>query len=255
MRTAVRTFSLLLVCFVLACSDDPVSQHALPTTPGHPDAIALNREADEAALWLSGELTSPGALYTTIASDLAAIRAQYSTAVPAVAVEFTAWWLPSELIVYVNDDLKQKILTHQATPLDEMNSAMGAAEVDSRRLAVGKNYVFIYFVGRKHPQRLAEQYMSVAGVTGAYPDGWIGDRPNVYPWYIPDGMSYLVRDAFDDCPAGCIENIFHYFKRVNGQTEYVGSYHLAAQPEPAWWAEAKVPFYVYLGGQDPRTFH
>ena len=133
--------------------------------------------------------------------------------------------------------------------------AMGAAEVDSRRLAVGKNYVFIYFVGRKHPQRLAEQYMSVAGVTGAYPDGWIGDRPNVYPWYIPDGMSYLVRDAFDDCPAGCIENIFHYFKRVNGQTEYVGSYHLAAQPEPAWWAEAKVPFYVYLGGQDPRTFH
>lgn len=255
MRTAVRILPLLFACFALACSDDPVTPHAPPTTPGHPDAIALNREADEAALWLSGELTSPGPLYATIVSDLAAIRAQYSASVPAVAIQFMAWWAPSELIVYVNDDLKQKILTHQQSPFDDMNSAMGAVEVDSRRLAVGKSYVIIYFVGRKHPQRLGEQYMTVPGVTGAYPDTWIGDSPNVYPWYIAGGMSYLVRDAFDDCPAGCIENIFHYFKRVNGQTQFVGSYHLGSQPEPAWWAEAKVSFYVFLQGQDPRAFH
>lgn len=255
MRTAVWVLPVLL-SLAVACSDDSVSTKAPPTDTGHSDALALNREADEAALWLSGELTSPTALYSTIVSDLAAIRAQYSASVPAVSIQFVAWWLPSKLIVYVNDDLRQKILTHQPSPLDDMNSAMGAIEVDSRSLGVpGHHDVTILFVGRKHPQRLGDQYMTVPGVTGAYEDSWLGDSPNTYPWYIPGGMSYLVRDARGDCPAGCEDNIFHYFKRVNGQAQYVGSYHLGVDAEPAWWAEAKVPFFVFLQGQDPRAFH
>lgn len=248
MRTALRILSLL-ACFALACDDDPVADHP----PGsQPDVVAEDREADEAALWLSRELTSPAELYQTIHNDLLVIRGAYAESVPKVSVKFRSLWVPSMIILSVDDGLKQKILDGEPTSLDYLNGAMQAIEVDTSRLETpGLGWLTIRFAGRKHSQRLAEMYTTVPGVIWADPNHWAGDGPQVYPWRIPDGISYLFRDAFGDCPAGCIYSIFYYFRRVNGHTEFVGRYEQYVDAEPAWWAEAKIAYTTHRQGLEP----
>jgi len=249
MRTAVRILSLL-ACFALACDDDPVADRPADSQP---DVVAEDREADEAALWLSRELTSPPELYQTIHNDLVVIRGAYAGSVPKVSVKFRPLWVPSMIILSVDDDLKQQLLAGQPTSLDYLNGVMQAIEVDTSKLEMpGLGFLVISFAGRKHSQRLAELYRTVPGVTAADPNGWYGDGPQLYPWRSPEGgMSYLFRDAFGDCPAGCIYSIFYYFRRVNGQTEYVGSYDRRVDAEPSWWAEAKIAYTTHRQGLEP----
>jgi len=240
---------VLAVMFAVACSDDPVSNHTNTdqTTPALAD-----QEADEAALWLSGEMTSPPALYGTIQSDLAAIRADYAVSVPNVSIKFRPRWMSSMLIVGVDDDLRKKILAHEPNALQEMNRTMGATEMEwTIRDRPDFPFVSIRFEGRKHPRRLADVYRTVEGVTSAGPNGVVGDGSSVYPWRVPGGMSFLFRAGFGDCPAGCIYSIFCYFRRANGRTEYLGSYDTRFDPEPAWWTEAKTAYEVHTSGPDP----
>lgn len=241
---------VLAVMFALACSDDPVSNHT--NTDQSAPALA-DQEADEAALWLSGEMTSPPALYQAIHDDLAAIRADYAVSVPNVSVKFRPKWVSSMVIVGVDEDLHQKILAHEPTALDAMNRTMGATAMEwvVPNHAQDFPFVSIRFEGRKHPRRLADIYRTVKGVTSASPNGYVGDGSSVYPWRVSGGMSYLFRKGFDDCPAGCLYSIFGYFRRANGRTEYMGSYDTRFDPEPAWWTEAETAYNVHRYGPDP----
>jgi hypothetical protein len=235
--------------FAVACSDDPVSNHS--NNVQHAPTL-VDQEADEAALWLSGEMTSPPALYSTIQSDLAAIRADYAASVPNVSIKFRPKWESSKLIVGVDEDLNQKLLAHEPNALEAMNRTMSATEMERSFIFHPEfPFVSIHFEGRKHPWRLAEVYRSVEGVTSASPDRYVGDGPSVYPWPVSGGMSYLFRNGFGDCLAGCMYSDFYYFRRANGRTEYVGSYKLGVDPEPVWWTEAKTAYDVYDSGPDP----
>ncbi|HXS09328.1 MAG TPA: hypothetical protein VN852_05030, partial [Candidatus Krumholzibacteria bacterium] len=91
MRNAAWIY-VLAVMFAVACDDDPVSNHT--NNIQHAPAL-VDQEADEASLWLSGEITSPLALYGTIQSDLAAIRADYAVSVPNVSTKFRPRWVSS----------------------------------------------------------------------------------------------------------------------------------------------------------------
>jgi len=239
---------VLAVMFAVACDDDPVSNK---NSTGQLTPVD-QEEADEAALWLSGEMTSPPALYRTIQSDLAAIRADYAASVPNVSVKFSPKWESSMLLVGVDEDLNQKLLAHEPNALEAMNRTMSATEMERSFIFHPEfPFVSIRFEGRKHPQRLAEVYRTVEGVTAAGPNGFAGDGSSVYPWPVSGGMSYLFRSGFGDCPAGCMYSIFSYFRRANGRTEYMGSYDTRFDPEPAWWTEAKTAFEVYRYGPDP----
>jgi hypothetical protein len=70
------------------------------------------------------------------------------------------------------------------------------------------------------------------------PNGYGGDWSNVYPCVDPDQRTYLFKEGSGDCPAGCITNEFWYFRITDG-IEYVGTFKLREDPEPAWWPEAK----------------
>jgi hypothetical protein len=208
--------------------------------------MALNREADEAALWLSGELTSPPALYESIFDDLSAIRAEYGATKPDVNIEFQPWWTTSRIGVYVTPELRSLVLAHAPNPLDSLNTAYRMASMGNFTLSAGRWRTIILFVGRQHPERLAEIYATAPGVTGAFADSWLGDWSNVYPWKIEGGMSYLFRHGYGDCLAGCEANDFSYFRRTGETVEFVGSFRWGVDPYPAWWNEARAGFCEFM---------
>ena len=241
---------VLLAVLTVSCADDPVVQTPPPEKKDRPDALALDREAEEAALWLSGELTAPQGLYGTIHDDLTAIRTEYADIVPyeyGAPIEFHPWWLSSVLDVYVSDELHDKVVAHEPNPLDSLNTGMHAMSMDPFHppwSSLGWETI-IRFAGRLHPQRLAEFYRTVPGVNLASVDGPLGDYSNVYPQYITDGMAYLFRHGMGDCPAGCEISDFFYFRRVGGVTEFVGSFRTYSDPYPDWWSEASAAYCAF----------
>jgi hypothetical protein len=246
MRT-ITWVCLLVLSIALACSNDRVETPITPPSVDRPDAISLNREAEEAALWLSGELTAPSPLFGTILADLAAIRSAYSPAIPILNhLEFIAWWPVSKIGVVVTAGLRDKVVAGEPNALDSLNTGYHGTGT-SRFSPVPLGWMTeIHFAGRQHPERLAEIYRTVAGVTQAFPDSWIGDYSNVYPWHVEGGMSYLFRLGLGDCPAGCEASDFYYFRRVAGVTEYVGTFRMGVDPYPAWWSEGKAAFCAFM---------
>lgn len=244
---------VLIVLAALACSSCGNSDRASnPPAPAAYNADSLytpraDREAEEAALWLSGEHFAPADLYQTIHDDLAAIRTGYLDSIPSLAVTFTPWWITSQVAVKFTDDARDRFLAREPNDVDSLNVVFHATHLDTFRLKGTSYWTLIDFAGRQHPERLGEAYEAQDDVVWGEPNGWIGDWSNVYPWRKGDGMTYLFRHGSGDCPAGCIDNIFWYFRRANGVTEYVGTFDWWADPEPDWWDEAKVAYYTFRG--------
>ena len=67
----------------------------------------------------------------------------------------------------------------------------------------------------------------------------------------PRSRTKMRCSGFDDCPAGCLYSIFSYFRRVNGRTEYMGSFDTRFDKVPAWWTEAQTAYNVHTYGPDP----
>jgi hypothetical protein len=208
-----------------------------------------NREAEEAALWLSGELYAPDALYKTIKNGLAAIRQTYLDSIPNLTIEFQAWWIPSKIGIHVTEEVRRMILQGLPNPVDSLNRIFGATRMDTFRLNVGV-FTIVYFEGRLHPLRLAEIYKELDGVTKAYRDAWWGDYSNVYPWSVDNKMTYLFRWGYGDCPCGCACSQFWYFRRCDGATEYLGTFGTCPRmEEPDWWDEAKAAYEQFQSGK------
>lgn len=243
----------LLFALTLSCADDPVGQRSTTQALYQANMVELDREAEEAALWLSGELTAPTPLYETILSDLSAIRSEYPSNIPyeyGGPVRFTPWWISSRVGLLVTTELKNKVVAHVPNPLDSLNTVMHGTNSGHFSGPYGSLgwQTMVSFPGRLHPQRLAEIYKTVSGVNNAFVDGPIGDYSNVYPRPIYNGTTYLFRLGLGDCPAGCEVSEFYYFRRVGGVTEFVGSFRTYADPYPAWWPEASAAYCTFEMG-------
>ena len=54
-------------------------------------------------------------------------------------------------------------------------------------------------------------------------------------------MSYVFRNGWGDCPAGCIYNEHWYFTVAGDQPFFVGYYpEYQGGPAPPWWEEARL---------------
>lgn len=246
----MRSRVLILLAAIMAlasCGNDRVAN--TPPPPDQPDTTATpreNREAEEAALWLSGELVAPQDLYETVRDDLAAIRGEYLDSIPDVAVQFEVPWVVSEVIVKLTDDAVQRFLAREPNDVDSLNAVFHATHLDTFRLkTTPPRATLIDFAGLQNPVRLAQYYEAQDDVIWGDTNGYVGDRSNVYPWNHNGTMTYLVRHGEGDCPAGCIYNRFSYFKRHAGVTEYLGTFEYRIDPEPHWWEEAKTAFERY----------
>lgn len=213
-----------------------------------PDTIVISsEEAELAALWLSGELTAPLDLYGAIAADLDSIRTEYADSTLLASVEFFPPWVPSQIVTQLTAEGVKRLRDGDFAEFDSLGVEFGITKVDTASLWQHLRVASLSFSGLKHPARIAQAYAALPEVVFAEPNRFVGDWSNVYPWKITGGMSYLIRYAWGDCPAGCINSIFWYFRVRNGVVEYVGRVQKPDEPDPSWWDEAKVAYYAYRG--------
>ncbi|MDH3215490.1 MAG: hypothetical protein OEN01_04255 [Candidatus Krumholzibacteria bacterium] len=242
----------MAICLGLAgCGDSDSTPIFQPIRSLIPDAPRDNREAEEAALWLSGELFASEESYQTIAGDLAAVRNEFMPTIPRLDVEFNAPWQVGELLLGLTESGVDAIRNGELAALDSLNVEYHLAVMDTSRLDDSTPFLVLEFMGRLHPQRLAEIYGDLDHIRYAEPNGRWGDWSNVYPWVVDGSRTYLFRYAWGDCPAGCISSRFWYFRVVSSGIEYVGTWEFPADPEPAWWSEARVAYHRFRGWPQP----
>lgn len=236
-RLALVFLFIILVLLMFACKGTVKS----PTQPIRSvvwETPRENREAEEAALWLSDSLVAPENLYNAILNDLATIRAKYGEDISEVQITFAPPWVISQIIVGVSDEAKAQIFAGNYHDLDSLNSALRYTGETIRSVGLG-NSILLSFKGRLNPERLAELYKKVKSVVWAEPNWFYGDWSNVYPCGSMDGRGYLFREAWGDCPSGCTENCLFYFKVESSVIEYVGGWCTMVGPEPDWFSEVK----------------
>lgn len=201
-------------------------------------------EAELIALCLSGDLEAPDSLYSLILSNLGAVRSKFGERFEAInRIRFKPPWVESCIIIGFDEGTYQLVKSGEYDAWDELNSEYQVTEIDARILSAA----VLYFKGVLHPRRLSEFYRGLPGVRYVEPNHFIGDFSNVYPRQTLQGMTYLFRNAWGDCPAGCISSEYWYF-RVSGTggVSFVGywAFHLNDKP-PSWWFEAEKNIELY----------
>ena len=224
---------ILSSCLVISCSK-------LASNEGSKLTPKDNAEAELIALCLSGNLVAPDSLYKQVLSHLATIRSTFGNNYECLnRITFVPPWRVGRLIIGLDDTTAQKVANAEYQAWDELNKKYQVTKINTGLLEFIGSTV-LYFKGRLHPCRLAELYADLPGVRHAEPNGRIGDSPNIYPRQTGDGITYLFRDAWGDCPSGCIYSEYWYFVFEEKQPILIGHWAPHEDPqEPDWWNEAK----------------
>ena len=53
-----------------------------------------------------------------------------------------------------------------------------------------------------------------------------------------DDLSYVFREAWGDCPAGCINSEYWYFQKQGGEFDLLGQFNPREGDPPLWWDDA-----------------
>ena len=190
------------------------------------------------ALYLSGELVAPNNLREQVSQDLAAIRSEFGEEFPAVnRISFRLPWRPSSILVDLDDATAEEVANGEYHAWDELNEMYEVTDINQLQITPT---VVLDFEGMLHSGRLAERYADLPGVVQTWPNSIGGDGPTIYPRQTGNATSYLFRDAWGDCPAGCIYSEYWYFVCGGNQAAFIGHWARHANPEvPDWWDEVK----------------
>jgi hypothetical protein len=207
-----------------------------------PDLPGRLLEAKEMALLLGGQIEAPQALTNTILADLEAIRSKYGENIPLVrSVKYYEPWSHS-MVLFLDESALVSYENGNYHEWDALNRQYDAtvsrflSRIDQSII----NRFVVEFNEKYHPRLVAEAYFKLTGVQGISNSGLSGDHPNIYPRQTGDQMTYLFRDAWGDCPSGCIGAHYWYFVCSNKhQPTLIGEYNPTVnQVKPDWWAEA-----------------
>ena len=201
-----------------------------------------SEEARLMALSLSRELQPPQVLARDIETHLAQIRARYGNIDTAInSLSYHPPWVPSRILLGVDAATIQQIKDGSYRAWDALNLKYQHSETK-----IHSSFVALNFDGILHPRSLANLYADLPGVQYAEPDGYVGDSPNIYPRSTPNGLTYLFRYAWGDCPAGCIYSKYWYFAITDTGPQLIGSWDPQDQPaQPTWWPDAKKNIDLY----------
>jgi hypothetical protein len=195
-----------------------------------------DQEAELIALCLANELVAPEELYAQIKGDLAAIRSDFAEEVPMVTqITFRPPWEQSAIIVTFKQSTAAKIAAGEYTAWDELNQKYRLISFD---IMAEFGLANLRFEGLLNPRCLCKRYRDLPGAEQAGPNFYMGDFSNIYARIAGGGITYLFFHGAGDCPGGCTEEDYWYFRFDQGQPELVGE-RLEGQPEPGWWKEAE----------------
>jgi hypothetical protein len=237
---ALRKIPILifLVALIFSCTSE------LPTSNG--DNPELTDEAKLAAIWLSDEPFYPVDLAQTLQTKLAELREEYGDAYPNVNVQFRYPAVPKELLFGFTQQAMQEVVSGDYHEWDELNEQYGVSEVIIRNVELG--LAKLVFEDQVNPYFLGDLYETLPGVIYSEPNGLIGDWSNIYPWLVEGQLAFLVREAWGDCPAGCIYSHFWYFKSTSSGIRFIGEF-VTGEPKPGWWPEIEPALCKYIYGE------
>lgn len=240
------------VAAVISCGDSGTNTNNPPV--GIDSRLALtpreNAEAEWAALWLSDALVAPETLYLQIRSDLARVRAVYLDSFPEIrSIEFIPHGYPTSIWLQVTDSVVAAVRAGQYHAWDSLNQLYGVESIDTLYLYSISRSIVLEFSKRLNSDSVATCYAALPGIIRCVGGDSGGDYSNVYPWKTAERRTYLWREGKMDCPAGCVQERFWYFRLTDSSTEYVGSFYRDWMYElpapPTWWEEAKAAYCAY----------
>jgi len=142
-----------------------------------------NEEAEEAALWFSGELVAPDSAYYMLLGHFRDIRDDLGDQVAELRdTPFRLPWDSQALTVKITENALQRFEAGEFTDLDSLNTLFGVTKMQAMS---GDPRLHLRFEGRYNPYRLAEVYESVACVEDAkriYLLRSPSEMGNLIPW-------------------------------------------------------------------------
>ncbi|MBI5867457.1 MAG: hypothetical protein HZB43_04080 [candidate division Zixibacteria bacterium] len=239
-RPVVRlTFVILGVAalILVSCS----GRSTKPVDAGDPEFHELwpDEEAELMALLISEKTSAPRKLYDQISSDLGYIRKNWGDSIPIVKqLVFSPPFFAGHIEMGVDNNIFDSMQAGKYTNWDSLNQYFGLASI---HFGGSSNAVFIQMTTRVNPRILVSAYRGLPGVRWIH-SGWSGmDRSRLYAYLDSVGPSYLFREGWGDCPAGCIHSRYWYFRSENGAVSYQGEFRPSWDsviPEPTWWSAA-----------------
>ena len=243
MRRRITFVLILLLCVFISCSKSTKNETSNETPEAPPVEFTPreNEEAELIALCLSGELIAPDSLYEQVLSDLAAIRATFGDTFELInQIKFMPPWQAGCLIIGFDESTFQQIRNDEYHAWDDLNQQYHASNIDTIPFHLDGGIVLLTFEGRLHPWCLTELYSVLPGARAPSPNFIAGDWSNVYARQTRDGITYLFRRGWGDCPSGCLYSEYWYFIFEGDQPVFVGHWAPDEDPnEPDWWEEAR----------------
>ena len=228
----IFAFSLIIILFLITstCDRSPTSSKPdLGSTPME------NPEAELAALWLSGDLVAPVKLHDRIRDELALIRSTWKDSIFEANIQFYPIWVASQLLMMFDDETYKKIESGLFKDWDYLNKYYRVNNIELH----GHSIVLLDFEGRLNPLQLVNQYESLDGLEFVEPNNLMGDRPLLLIYDADSDLKYFFRNAWGDCPAGCINSTYNYFEVVDDSAIHRGSYYPSYPPNhdeaPVWY--------------------
>lgn len=201
-----------------------------------------NEEAELMALFLSGEIAAPETLYIQVRDALTRLRDAFSDSVPCLdSISYRHKFLTSYLSLWMLDDAVEKVRNGSYHDWDSLNTLYRVTSIDTSSFSRERYRVAsLQFEGRLNTALLKEYYENLYGVYDVTRSSYFfGDGPNIYPWIIDTGFTFLLRATNPFCPSGCGLGHVWYFKEMDMQPVLIGDYVEDAQSEwPDWWPEA-----------------
>jgi hypothetical protein len=142
-----------------------------------------NREAEEAALYFSGELVASDSAYYLLLGHFSDIRDELGDQVAELRdTPFQLPWSSQALIVTLTESASQRFEAGEFTDLDSLNALFGVTKMQKMS---GAPKLHLWFEGRYNPYRLAEFYESEACVEYSGPIMYArspSEWGNLIPW-------------------------------------------------------------------------
>jgi hypothetical protein len=222
-----------LVLFLASCSGKK------GTEPDGQDLrleVLPDEEAELMALYLSGQIEAPMALYERIRNDLQTIRHDYRYIPELDSVHFVSPVEPGFLLLEISADGLQRLLNHENPAWDSLN-VLYHPSFDSL-------YQEARFPGRLNSSLLAEAYGKIeevesVGLAVPSTNGGLGYHVNV-GWLNDEIMLYAFQRAYRESPVAPPTMIsFWCFYASPSGVIYVGRYDfdsiLPGADTPVWW--------------------
>jgi hypothetical protein len=196
-----------------------------------------DQEAEELALWLSGDVIAPRLLYDRVKSDLAQIRAKWGDSLPVL--RDIHYLFPAEtgwLTVEVQDTTKKLILSGQYHDFDGLNNLYGLSSVEQPQYS--SRFLTFHFTGRLNPCYLAPLYDSLSGFCFVGLNGrFTFSGQSIRACRDGDSILYIFEESYCGGFFGCKPYRYFVFRSLPGNLLFVGQQldHADSTSRPDWW--------------------